>query len=148
MRAMNVGDKAFFYHSNCKTPGIVGQMEIVKEYSEDSAWPTASCSQWQRLTCSAGGARKPGTPYYDPTATKENNRWSVVHVRFLKKFAVPIWLSELREMGQAGGELREMQMLRQSRLSVSRVSQSEWRFLSEIADKKAKEAGSQHEVAS
>ena len=33
---MNVGDKAFFYHSNCKEPGIVGIMEIVKEASEDS----------------------------------------------------------------------------------------------------------------
>lgn len=35
MRAMNAGDKAFFYHSNCKEPGIVGIMEIVKEFSED-----------------------------------------------------------------------------------------------------------------
>jgi predicted RNA-binding protein with PUA-like domain len=33
---MNAGDMAFFYHSNCKTPGIVGTMEIVKEFSEDS----------------------------------------------------------------------------------------------------------------
>lgn len=36
MRNMNAGDKAFFYHSNCKEPGIVGIMEIVKEFSEDS----------------------------------------------------------------------------------------------------------------
>ncbi|VUC21401.1 unnamed protein product [Clonostachys rosea] len=36
LRAMNAGDKAFFYHSNCKTPGIVGTMEIVREHSEDS----------------------------------------------------------------------------------------------------------------
>lgn len=36
---MNAGDKAFFYHSNCKEPGIVGIMEIVKEFSEDSTWP-------------------------------------------------------------------------------------------------------------
>jgi predicted RNA-binding protein with PUA-like domain len=36
---MNVGDKAFFYHSNCKEPGIVGTMEIVKEYSEDRMSP-------------------------------------------------------------------------------------------------------------
>ncbi|MBE3043385.1 EVE domain-containing protein [Candidatus Bathyarchaeota archaeon] len=36
MRAMNEGDKAFFYHSNCKEPGIVGIMEVVKEFSEDS----------------------------------------------------------------------------------------------------------------
>lgn len=35
MRSMNVGDKAFFYHSNCKEPGIAGIMEIVKEFSPD-----------------------------------------------------------------------------------------------------------------
>lgn len=36
MRNMNAGDKAFFYHSNCKEPGIAGVMEVVKEFSEDS----------------------------------------------------------------------------------------------------------------
>ncbi len=29
------GDMAFFYHSNCKVPGIVGTMEIVREHSVD-----------------------------------------------------------------------------------------------------------------
>ena len=29
MRGMNIGDKVFFYHSNCKIPGIVGLMEVV-----------------------------------------------------------------------------------------------------------------------
>ena len=29
------GDMAFFYHSNCKVPGIVGTMEIVQEHSVD-----------------------------------------------------------------------------------------------------------------
>lgn len=29
------GDMAFFYHSNCKVPGIVGTMEIVEEHSVD-----------------------------------------------------------------------------------------------------------------
>ena len=29
------GDQAFFYHSNCKKPGIVGIMEIVREHSID-----------------------------------------------------------------------------------------------------------------
>jgi predicted RNA-binding protein with PUA-like domain len=45
MRNMNAGDKAFFYHSNCKEPGIVGIMEIVREYSEDSKFPfyAAAC---------------------------------------------------------------------------------------------------------
>ena len=35
MRLMMEGDQAFFYHSNCKVPGIVGTMEIVKEHSVD-----------------------------------------------------------------------------------------------------------------
>lgn len=35
MRAMRKGDLAFFYHSNCKVPGIVGIMEIVREHSID-----------------------------------------------------------------------------------------------------------------
>lgn len=35
MRAMTKGDMAFFYHSNCKLPGIVGIMEIVQEHSID-----------------------------------------------------------------------------------------------------------------
>lgn len=34
---MKKGDNAFFYHSNCKTPGIVGIMEIVKEHTVDGA---------------------------------------------------------------------------------------------------------------
>ena len=29
MRRMALGDKVFFYHSNCKPPGIVGFMEVV-----------------------------------------------------------------------------------------------------------------------
>lgn len=35
LRAMKKGDLAFFYHSNCKEPGIVGTMEIVQEHSPD-----------------------------------------------------------------------------------------------------------------
>ncbi|KAL7912570.1 DUF55 domain-containing protein [Trichoderma velutinum] len=128
MRNMNQGDKAFFYHSNCKEPGIAGIMEIVKEFSEDS------------------NARRPGTPYYDPQSSKDNVRWSLVHVEFRKKFAVPINLKELRELGKPGGPLENMQMLKQGRLSVSRVSAEEWKALCEIADKKAEEAGLEHET--
>ncbi len=31
MRNMKVDQEAFFYHSNCKVPGIAGLMKIVKE---------------------------------------------------------------------------------------------------------------------
>ncbi len=37
MRAMKKGDQAFFYHSNCKVPGIVGIMEITEEHSIDGS---------------------------------------------------------------------------------------------------------------
>ena len=30
MRSMKISDQAFFYHSNCKPPGIVGLMEVIK----------------------------------------------------------------------------------------------------------------------
>ena len=30
MRSMDVGDQAFFYHSNCKPPGIIGLMEVME----------------------------------------------------------------------------------------------------------------------
>ncbi|KAM0323819.1 hypothetical protein ACHAPQ_008529 [Fusarium lateritium] len=127
MRNMNAGDLAFFYASNCKEPGIVGVMEIVKEFSEDRS------------------ARRPGAPYYDPKSTKEKPIWDLVHVEFRKKFAVPIGLKELRELGKAGGPLETMQLLKQSRLSVSKVSSDEWEFLCKLADEKASDAGLEHE---
>ncbi|KAF7562458.1 hypothetical protein G7046_g1685 [Stylonectria norvegica] len=128
MRNMNAGDKAFFYHSSCKEPGIVGIMEIVKEFSEDKS------------------ARRPG-PYYDPKSTKDNPKWDLVHVEFRKKFAAQISLKEIRELGKPGEPLEKMQMLKQSRLSVSRVSKEEWEALCEVADQKAQDAGLRHEEA-
>lgn len=38
MRAMRAGDLAFFYHSNCKVPGIAGVLKIVKEHSVDGTF--------------------------------------------------------------------------------------------------------------
>lgn len=41
LRAMKIGDLAFFSHSNCKEPGIVGIMEIVREHTPDRTSPTS-----------------------------------------------------------------------------------------------------------
>ena len=60
---------------------------------------------------------------------------------------MPITLKELRELGTSGGPLENMQMLKQSRLSVSQVSQEEWQALCKMADEKANEAGLDHERA-
>ena len=41
-------------------------------------------------------------------------------------------------MGGPGGPLEDMQMLKQSRLSVSKVSAEEWEHLTGVAEEKAK----------
>ncbi|KAK4101242.1 DUF55-domain-containing protein [Parathielavia hyrcaniae] len=119
LRAMKKGDLAFFYHSNCKEPGIVGTMEIVQEHSPDLS------------------AHDPKAPYYDPSSKPSDPKWSVVHVRFRSKLAAPIGLKELREMGGPGKPLEKMQMLKQTRLSVSKVSAAEWEYLTRVAEERA-----------
>ncbi|TLS23215.1 uncharacterized protein PpBr36_06461 [Pyricularia pennisetigena] len=119
LRAMKKGDLAFFYHSNCKEPGIVGTMEVVQEHSPDFS------------------AHDSKAPYYDASSKPDNPKWSVVHVEFRSKFAAPITLKELRELGSGPGKpLQNMQMLKQSRLSVSKVSEDEWEHLMGIAKDK------------
>ncbi|OAX83767.1 hypothetical protein ACJ72_01867 [Emergomyces africanus] len=111
MRAMKKGDLAFFYHSNCKVPGIAGIMEIVREHSVDES------------------AFDPNHPYYDPKSSRENPKWEVVHVEFRRKFKELITLAELKLFAKPGGPLENMQTIKQSRLSVSAVSGKEWKFI-------------------
>lgn len=84
-------------------------------------------------------AHDPQAPYHDPSSKPEDPKWSVVHVKFRSKFAQPIGLKELREMGKPGEPLENMQMLKQSRLSVSRVSPSEWEYLMGVVQKRGGE---------
>ncbi|KAK8038239.1 hypothetical protein PG994_015006 [Apiospora phragmitis] len=121
LRAMKKGDLAFFYHSNCKEPGIVGTMEIVREHSLTHA-DTIPVS-----------AHDPEAPYYDASSKPSEPKWSVVHVEFRSKFAQQIGLKELREMGKPGQPLENMQLLKQSRLSVSRVDPTEFEYLMGVA---------------
>lgn len=60
----------------------------------------------------------------------------MVHVEFRKKFKNPITLQELKLLQAGNKELANMQMLKQSRLSVSKVSKNEWDFLMEIFNRR------------
>ncbi|TGO52509.1 hypothetical protein BCON_0140g00230 [Botryotinia convoluta] len=112
LRAMKKGDLAFFYHSSCKVPAIVGIMEIVEEHSPDLS------------------AHDPKAPYYDPKSSPDDPKWSVVHVEFRQKLKTPITLKEIKAwFEEKGNALNNMQMLKLARLSVSKVSSDEWRFL-------------------
>ncbi len=105
--AMQVGDRAFFYHSSCPEPGIAGVVEIAA-----AAYPDAS--QFDRRS-----------PYFDPKATRAAPRWLNVDVRLVKKTRfVP--LAALR----AHPALAQMGVLqRGSRLSITPVAPAEWRFV-------------------
>ena len=78
MRKMAKGDKVFFYHSNCKPPGIVGLMEVVDLNIVD---PT----QFEEES-----------KYYDPKSNSENPRWDCVKVKFIFKSEVILSLPELK----------------------------------------------------
>ncbi len=82
-------------------------------------------------------AHDPKAPYYDPKSKPDDPKWSVVHVKFKSKFAEKIGLQELKAMGSAGKPLESMQMLKQSRLSVSKVSAGEWEYLNSVAKERA-----------
>ena len=109
---MKKGDQAFFYHSNCKTPGIVGIMEIVEEASPDES------------------AFDENDPYFDAKAKRDNpNGWVIVRVEFRQKFDEPVTLDQMKNLAKENEEIADMQLLKQSRLSVSRVSPAEWDFI-------------------
>jgi predicted RNA-binding protein with PUA-like domain len=136
MRAMKKGDLAFFYHSNCKKPGIVGIMEIVQEHSVDGQRygkrvPVSDSSRsiFTNDPSTTESAFDPNHPYYDGKSTRENPKWNVVHVEFRRKFDEIISLDKLKTFAKSGGALENLQTLRMSRLSVSAVTPNEWDFI-------------------
>lgn len=75
-------------------------------------------------------AHDPSAPYHDASSTPENPKWSVVHVVFRQKLKTPITLKDLRAFQAVkDSPLANMQMLKLTRLSVSKVSPEEWEFI-------------------
>ena len=110
-KEMQIGDQAFFYHSSCATPGIVGTMEIVSQaYPDDTAFDSTS-------------------DHPDPKSTPENPRWFMVDVCFKQQFSDIISLSSLK----THPELDDMRLLQKgNRLSILPVSPDEWAFISNL----------------
>lgn len=105
---MQVGDLAFFYHSNCKPPGIVGIMEIVRAGYPD---PTQF---------------DPDSDYYDPKSDPANPRWFLVDVQFRRQFQRVITLDELK----SHPELADLAVVRKgNRLSINPVGKEQWDFI-------------------
>jgi predicted RNA-binding protein with PUA-like domain len=105
---MQPGDQVFFYHSNCDQPGIVGIMEVARGgYPDHTAFD-------------------PDAKYYDPKSDPDNPRWVMIDVRFVRKLARNITLSELK----AQPPLADMPLVRKgNRLSIMPVTSEEWRYI-------------------
>lgn len=79
LKAMQVGDLAFFYHSSTEPPGIVGLCKVLETDLVDP-------SQFD-----------PKSPYFDPSSSVENQRWWTVRVGFVEKFERTLTMDLLRK---------------------------------------------------
>jgi len=108
---MRVGDKVFFYHSNCKEPGIVGVMKVASK-------PYPDPTQFD-----------PESKYYDPKSSEEEPRWMLVDVEFVRKLSRTITLAELK----AHPGLDGMILLRRgNRLSIMPVDKAHWALILDL----------------
>ena len=94
LKAMKVGDEAFFYHS-MSAKAVVGVMRIVREAQPDP----------------------------------RDADWVSVRVEPVKPLATAVTLAAIK----AEPALANMELIRQSRLSVAPVREEEWRKVLEMA---------------
>jgi predicted RNA-binding protein with PUA-like domain len=96
LRAMKLGDRAFFYHSN-EGKEIVGVVEVIKTFYSDT--------------------------------NDKTGKLGMVDIKPVAPAEVRIGLPAMR----ANPELSNLSLLKQSRLSVCPVTESEWLTLCEMA---------------
>src|SRR3990167_10288674 len=109
---MQIGDLAFFYHSNCKVPGIIGLIRIIT-----AAYPDHT-------------AFDPNSAHPDLTSSPNNPRWFMVDVQFIKKLDNIIPLVVLKRQWA----LKNLSLIQKgNRLSVMPVEAPEWNYLASMA---------------
>ena len=108
---MQLGDKVFFYHSNCDVPGIVGIAKVASQsYADFTAFDKKD-------------------KHYDSKSDPENPRWFLVDVKFVKKFKRTISLTELKQCKK----LTDMPLVRKgNRLSIMPVTEEQWETINSL----------------
>ncbi|PVI05017.1 DUF55-domain-containing protein [Periconia macrospinosa] len=116
MLSMRTGDLGFFYHSNAKPSGIAGILRVVEEAKPDET------------------AFDPEDPYYDKKSEQDKPKWWCVGVEFVSKYDEVLSLADIKEHSGKGGELENLQLIKNGRLSVCKVTREEWVFLKGLAE--------------
>ncbi len=104
---MRIGDGVLFYHSSCPEPGIAGLATVASR-------PYPDPSQFDRKS-----------PYFDPKAKREEPRWMLVDVKLDRKTR----LMPLAEMRSCAALASMLTLRRGNRLSITPVSEAEWKFI-------------------
>ena len=112
MRAMAVGDRVLFHHSNAEPPAVVGIAEVVK-----TAYPDQT--QFDKTS-----------HHFDPASVPSAPRWDMVDIRYHQTFKTSLSLDRLRQEPR----LKNMVLLQKgSRLSVQPVTEAEWATVLKLA---------------
>lgn len=113
---MKVGDGILFYHSNVKPPVIVGTMEVASE-------PYPDPTQFD-----------PDSKYFDEKSSEEEPTWQLVDVKFVQKFDNPVSRDAIKDEES----LQDMVILNRYRLSITPVTEDEWKKIHEMAGARLK----------
>ncbi len=105
---MAIGDEVFFYHSNCKEPGIVGLMKVASE-------PYPDPTQFDKKS-----------KYFDPKSSTDNPRWLLVDVEFVRKLDRNITLAEIKTAKGLDGLILTR---KGNRLSIMPIEKKHWNKL-------------------
>ena len=117
------GDGVLFYHSNIKTPSIVGIAEVIGEgYPDYTAWD-------------------PKSEHYDPKSSFEKPIWYMVDIQYVVALKQPVTRDDLKEHPV----LEKMGVMKRgNRLSVMPVEKKEWMAVLDLAGAKDPFALSTH----
>jgi predicted RNA-binding protein with PUA-like domain len=106
MRAMRKGDLVFIYHTGGEKQ-IVGIGKVASKVYDDS-------TQFDKKS-----------DYYDATSNKDNPKWQLVDIIFVKKFKKVMTLAEVKQ----DPKLSDMVLAKAPRLSVQPVSAKEFEYI-------------------
>lgn len=107
---MKIGDTVLFYHSSCEPPHIAGLAKVASE-------PYPDHLQFDKKS-----------DYYDPKSTKEKPIWMLVDIAFVKKAGKMLTLEEIKK----DPKLKEMVLIKRSRLSVQPVTEEEFKIIEKM----------------
>jgi predicted RNA-binding protein with PUA-like domain len=117
MRAMAVGDRVLFHHSNATPPGVAGLAKVVKTGVVDATQFDAK------------------SKYFDPKAKRDAPTWDCVEVAYVETFPCFVTMDRLR--GEPA--LADMLVLKRGmRLSVQPVTEAEYETIAKLGRKAEK----------